>query len=599
MFWDGTRWVDERAQTSVTPEPIAVPRRVRRFRVPAVTTLVVAAIAVLVTAQLGANLAPREQDAGLRVAASGPRASIKGEPMAGEGLTLYGRGFPANSVYQLRWDRGNRSLRLIWVNDDGRFRARFRIPATAGDGVHRLTFRRITRGEASRFVTAGIKRPLMIDGDTTLQVQIKIKPGNGKGRGKSANASPAPTVSPEPTAEPVAEPVVSALPADPTPVASEQPAPDPTPTPAATPAATATPAPIATPAPTPEPTPAPTPVPSGCTTVVAAGGSVGSALANAANGSTVCLTAGASYAASSEIRITGRSNLTLDGRGATLHSNGYHRAISIQNSSGITIEDLTIVGSHPNPGVYVGSGGDGEHAHGIGIDGSRGVTLSRLVIDAMQGDGVYVAHWGTSLSDGVTMTDLVIRNNGRMGIAVVAGRNVSARNTTFHNIAFSLIDCEPDWYTSDVAQGCLDLSFVGGRSTGWVGKFSDGSTGTAAFYIGTPYGPVSGRLAPRIERVTISGFSVEQAKYGIWSHVNPSNGYRIKSITFTNNTGNGSFYGPDRAVIDFHDTDGATVLGNSQSVTSGQGMYFAAAADSTSISVSGNAVPGGVGQLLQ
>jgi hypothetical protein len=193
------------------------------------------AIAALVAAQLGTSLVGRDRDADLRVVASGPLASVRGEVVPGEGATLYGSHFPPYSVYQLGWDRSKRSLRLVWVNEHGRFRARFRVPASAGVGVHRLTFRPISREQASRYVLAGMKRPLMIAGRRTLELQIRIDRHRSRGRANGA-PTPAPTVAPTP--QPVETPMTG---------------PGPTPAPVPTPAAT--------PAPTPEPTPRATPVP--------------------------------------------------------------------------------------------------------------------------------------------------------------------------------------------------------------------------------------------------------------------------------------------------------------------------------------------------
>ena len=313
----------------------------------------------------------------------------------------------------------------------------------------------------------------------------------------------------------------------------------------------------------------------------------------ASNGATICLTAGASYSASSEILISNRSDLTLDGNGATLRSNGYHPGIRLACDTRVTVRELTVIGSHPQPGVYLQGQ---EDAHGVHVGGGSGIVLANLDLQNFQGDGFYIANCGSSWADGVTISDSRVASNGRMGIAVVAGKNVRADRMTYYNIAYSLIDVEPDW-NSSYRQGGTDLQFIGGTSTGWVGHYTDGSYGTAAFYIGTPYGAVSGAYAPSIARITISGYTTANATYGIWSHVNPSGGYRISDITFTNNTGNGSFWGSDGSVMDFNNTDGVTVTGNVQAVTSGHNMYFAVGRNASSLSVSGNTSSGSMGQL--
>ena len=52
-------------------------------------------------------------------------------------------------------------------------------------------------------------------------------------------------------------------------------------------------------------------------------------------------------------------------------------------------------------------------------------------------------------------------------------------------------------------------------STGWVGHFSDGSSGVSAFYIGTPYGAVAGAYAPSVARMATSGYTTSDATYGV------------------------------------------------------------------------------------
>src|SRR5262245_61061299 len=107
MFWDGERWIDERTQPT-RPVPKTPTRHTRRPRLPIPTSLRAVAIAVLVTAQVGANVLDRDLGSDALDAAAGPKMSVRGEPAAGHGLTLYGQNLPANAVYQLGWDRSER-----------------------------------------------------------------------------------------------------------------------------------------------------------------------------------------------------------------------------------------------------------------------------------------------------------------------------------------------------------------------------------------------------------------------------------------------------------------------------------------------------------
>jgi hypothetical protein len=160
----------------------------------------------------------------------------------------------------------------------------------------------------------------------------------------------------------------------------------------------------------------------------------------------------------------------------------------------------------------------------------------------MQGDGVYVDHWGTSLSERVTIDRLTVRDNGRMGVAVVGGRDVTVRDMTAHNMAFHVLDCEPDNYTpGSTIQGCHDLTFDGGVSTGWVGRFPSGLQDAAFAYIGTPhnvpvtgcdYGPAGNECF--IDGVTIRDWRVEDGRNGMRVAIGPSN-YRARDILIEGN----------------------------------------------------------------
>src|SRR5262245_27955992 len=226
MFWDGTRWIDEREQLTVsTVQPARAPVR-RRFRVPMVAAMSGFVIAAVVGAQLGATptvTLPEDADN-----AAARQVWVEAPIVAGEGATLRAHHLARNAVYMLKWDRYGRSLRLIWTDGDGKVRARFRVPTDARTGSHKLTLMRITRAEASTYVRAGNKQPGISSGAApimTLSLSVKLdRGGNGKGRNKPANpsqpplGSPAITQAPVPSADPTATPV-----------------PDPTATPAPTP----------------------------------------------------------------------------------------------------------------------------------------------------------------------------------------------------------------------------------------------------------------------------------------------------------------------------------------------------------------------------
>jgi hypothetical protein len=315
---------------------------------------------------------------------------------------------------------------------------------------------------------------------------------------------------------------------------------------------------------------------------VPSGSSIQTAINNAASGATLCLSG--TYSASGEIKP--KSGQTLKGP-ATINSNGYHRAFTLHNVSNVTLRDLRIIGSHPRPGTFDWGT---EHAHGVAIDGGGGHRLVGLTIDDMQGDCVYVDHYGTNLATGISISDLVCRNNGRMGIAIVGGRDVTATNSLFHNIAWSPLNIEPEWYGNypGTVQGAIDIRFLGGRVTGHIGAGPVTGSGTVFFYSGTPAVVGGATTAPVIRNVEVSDFVISStALRGAWAKVEGV-GYRQSNIKFVRNRAEGASSGPYMgAVVNLVRVDGAIVQNNHQDVSVSP-IYFVSAPGSTSVTASGN-----------
>jgi len=294
----------------------------------------------------------------------------------------------------------------------------------------------------------------------------------------------------------------------------------------------------------------------------------------------------------SEVVINARSGLVIDGRGYILNSSGYHNAVRLQCATGITIRNMVIVGSNPAPGTLDPNGR--EHAHGLHVNGGSNLRFEGLTIDKMQGDGLYVAQCGTTWADGVIIRDSMISNNGRMGIAVVAGKNVRAERMRFHNIAFHIVVVEPDW-NSNYRQGGTDLVFTGGVSTGWVGRFSSGLVNATAFYLGTPYGAQAGKYAPILSRVTIEGYHVRDGRLGIATRLETLNGYRMSNVVIRNNRGDVQSSGVGGGIVEAGQVDVLTVTGNTQPVNSG--IYAVAPVGASGLSVSANTGTNLAGQI--
>jgi hypothetical protein len=326
-----------------------------------------------------------------------------------------------------------------------------------------------------------------------------------------------------------------------------------------------------------------------CTKTVTSATALQNAINGASPGAVICL--GADISTTSPISISSKSRVTVDGRTYRLKASGYHAGLSVRCSSDITVRDLRIFGSHPQPGTYIP---DRQHAHGVTIGGGTRLHFERVTVGNMQGDGFYVAQCGTRWADGVTIHESKVANNGRHGLTVVAGRNVTAKWMRYHNIAFSILDVEPDWNTR-YRQGAADLLFASAVSTGWVGRFTSGLVDAPAFSIGTPYR--GSGYAPSVGRIRIQDHRIEGGITGIRTSISASGGYRIMDVVIQRNVGwkKMAGVGAGLGMVNARDVDRLSVVSNSNPVNAG--VYAVAAKASTSVVASGNTGSGLAGQI--
>jgi hypothetical protein len=222
MFWDGTRWVDQRP----APRPRPRPRR-------AVDALATIPVLLLIPLLLTPYLAARAGD---------PYIQTTGVAVAGGALSVSGAGWSARTTLQLAWDGSAASMPSVRTSGTGTFDTTVTIPANSQPSEHVLAV--ISKGN-------GGGRPVRIAGTKTV-AQSRVL------------ASVMVTVLADPSAPPDPPAATAAPTAAPTDQPTQVPAPPPTPTnepPAPTPDPTAPPTPDPTPDPTPKPTPAPTPDP--------------------------------------------------------------------------------------------------------------------------------------------------------------------------------------------------------------------------------------------------------------------------------------------------------------------------------------------------
>ena len=165
------------------------------------------------------------------------------------------------------------------------------------------------------------------------------------------------------------------------------------------------------------------------------------------NGGVLNLNAGRCYDVESTIFVNERTNLTIDGHGATLRafSQGTRdrMLIKIRASSGVVVRNLTLWG--PNvAGIYVSAL---EAQHGIGVFGGTNTLIDGVHVKQVYGDGVTLTKAGDGSrapADHVTIRNSTFETIGRQGISPVFVSNVLISGNTFDRIARTVIDMEPD-----------------------------------------------------------------------------------------------------------------------------------------------------------
>jgi hypothetical protein len=206
------------------------------------------------------------------------------------------------------------------------------------------------------------------------------------------------------------------------------------------------------------------------------------------DGSTLQFPAGACYRVDRTLSVRGRTNLTIDGRGATFRqvTNGSElvnptavrsRAVwSFQQTTNVTVQDLVVRGGNP----YAGRGDlayqpkfEGQHAF-VMVSG-RNTVLQRVQAYDTFGDFVYVSPG----IDGLVVRDSTFSRSGRQGWTI-NGANVTFDHNNISEVRRSIIDLEPT-YKSWVTRNVTVSNNTIGRGRGWFVANQ-----------GEPYAPIDG-----------------------------------------------------------------------------------------------------------
>ena len=624
MFWDGSRWIDERDLAAATH-----PKTGRRRRSRAWLTIVSVVIGVAVLAVPSTRPATATTPAASLTASWRADYAVTKLQESSRSLKYSGRWVRRDHERYLgghartSWDRGARmtitftgtGIAIIGPKNTLRGKARISVTGeetrtvSAWSAKYRsqqTLFEQTWPTAKKRTVTItvlGNTRDTKFSVDAVVIRGAKLADTAGK-RGPKPKATPKPTPAPTPkatpaptpkptpapTPKPTPAPTPKATPAPtpkptpaptpkptPAPTPKPTPAPTPKPTPAPTPKATPAPTPKPTPAPTPKPTPAPTPKPTPVPTAVPtaaptpkptaaptpkptpAGIAVPSTIdatgatdvsaalislvGSVPDGSTIVFKAGGVYRLNAALKFAHRHNLTFEGNGATLKAGGGTTEASslfwlgsyLGGNTGIVIRNFTLVGNSTTPGVYQGGR---EGAHGVLVDDGSTIDVSNVTVRGVWGDCLYVGGW----ADTVSFHDSTCESNGRNGVTITSGSNVTVQRVAFNKSGYTTLDIEPNVSS----EGARNIRFLDNTAGTWTNSFvsAEGAAGSVVDGV-------------TISRNTVTGASLVTA-------IKLSTGRQ--NIVFTGNTGRVAAWGP---VLRFAYIDGLTVTGNVQPLTSG------------------------------
>lgn len=192
---------------------------------------------------------------------------------------------------------------------------------------------------------------------------------------------------------------------------------------------------------------------------------------------------GAEHTVEETIRISARHNLTIrnltlrsETDGTEAHAWRGHRwprnrsHLRVDNgSTGITLDNVTVLGPHPNAGrsteAYVAAL---EAQHAFDIDGADGVTLNNVEAYDVYGDFVYIR------SSNVTVDGFRFERNGRQGIALVSAKNATIRNGYIGESRRAIFDLENNVASETIDNVLIEHVVTGASRLLWLANGGQG-----------------------------------------------------------------------------------------------------------------------------
>jgi hypothetical protein len=295
-------------------------------------------------------------------------------------------------------------------------------------------------------------------------------------------------------------------------------------------------------------------------------------IASVPNGSTLSFSPGACYRIEGTIEFRNRTDLRLQGNGATFRSfnpPADQRAIwRVIDSSGVSFNNLKIIGSYATGGTFNSSL---QHAHAIDLRGTS-ADIGYVSMSNLAGDCVNVGlGYTTALTrSSGTIHDSTCTGTSRNAVSLTAANDVLVTRVTTSRIGLTVFDVEPNIGSGWGSQrATFDHNTIGSYYLYAFAIIENGVVTNQAFTNNT----VSGR-----------GLRIGIVDPGA-QRIRPQN------IAITGNT---SDSGQFPAAVEVHNVDTITITGNTVPLTSGTMVYL----DNTCYpTVSGNSYSGGTSEL--
>jgi hypothetical protein len=282
-------------------------------------------------------------------------------------------------------------------------------------------------------------------------------------------------------------------------------------------------------------------------------------LASVPNNTTVVFAPNGCYAQDGSFEVTNKTGLVLNGNGATFKAvtqGGPQRASWIVlNGSAITLEDMTIDGANPHPGIPNESPAALQWQHGISFESTQGATVDNVDIFNTYGDFLDARDNGSSSfvpSRNIVVENSHFANSGRMGLALT---NVDG--FTFTNS-----------YLGNVPEAGIDLETNSVESYGRNMVFSNDSFGNTRFELFNVYALAT---SGRVGNITFTGdtmtgpLTLRMESCQPAFIVNPETNQMLSGFTITDNKLLG--YGD---MVNFDHVSGATIKGNTYNFQNGE-----------------------------